>query len=145
MWHQKFYVDINIQKQLIFKWTTGARKNQVLGGFLKDAAADWYEENKGTFGNDFDTGTGTGQVQNFYDMFKAQFANESKVNQWYHELLALRQKNDESVDSYTNKFAKLATRVDLNAAQKKRMYLMGLNPFTLLWYTLKIQLITLMQ
>src|ERR1044072_8597360 len=110
------------------KWTTGERKNQVLGGYLKNAAADWYEENKGIFGNHFETGTGTGGNQNFYDMFKAQFANESKVNQWYHELLALRQKNDESVDSYTTKFAKLATRVDLDAAQKKRMYLMGLNP-----------------
>ena len=65
---------------------------------------------------------------NFVDLFKARFASETRVNQWYHELTTLRQKNDESVDAYTTTFIKLATRVNLtDARQKKRMYLMGLN------------------
>src|SRR5256885_10525734 len=63
---------------------------------------------------------------NFVDLFKARFASETRVNQWYYELTTLRQKNDESVDAYTNTFIKLATRVNLtDTRQKKRMYLMG--------------------
>src|SRR2546423_5462949 len=74
---------------------------------------------------------------NFVDLFKTRFASETRVNQWYYELTTLRQKNDESVDAYTNTFIKLATRVNLtDARQKKRMYLMGLNPaYTTLVYT----------
>src|SRR4051794_8149900 len=65
---------------------------------------------------------------NFVDLFKARFASKTRVNQWYHKLTTLRQKNNESVDAYTNTFIKLATRVNLtDARQKKRMYLMELN------------------
>src|SRR3954470_3060060 len=65
---------------------------------------------------------------NFVDLFKAKFASKTRVNQWYYELTILRQKDDKSVDAYTNTFIKLATRVNLtDARQKKRMYLIGLN------------------
>ena len=60
---------------------------------------------------------------------EVRFANETKKNQWYQELTNLRQATDESIDEYTNKFIKLADRVRINdVAQRKRMYLMGLNP-----------------
>src|SRR5256885_4245545 len=73
---------------------------------------------------------------NFVDLFKARFASKTRVNQWYHKLTTLRQKNDKSVDAYTNTFIKLATRVNLtDTRQKKRMYLMELNPaYTALVY-----------
>ena len=78
-------------------------------------------------GNNFDTGTNGGA--NFTDLFNGRFVSETRKNQWYQELTSLRQKNDESVDSYANKFKKLADRINLqDAAQKKRMFLMGLNP-----------------
>src|SRR3990170_6342330 len=73
--------------------------------------------------------TGTNGEQNFVDLFEARFISETKKNQWYQELTSLRQQTDESVDSYANKFKKLVTRVGLtDDAQKKRMFLMGLNP-----------------
>ena len=73
--------------------------------------------------------TGTNADQNFVDLFKTHFISETKKNQWYQELTSLHQQTDESVDSYANKFKKLVTRIGLtDNAQKKRMFLMGLNP-----------------
>ena len=51
-------------------------------------------------------------------------------------MTTLRQQTDKTIDEYTNKFVKLTQRVGLNDdAQKKRMYLMGINPaYTALVY-----------
>ena len=70
-------------------------------------------------------------------LFKGRFAGETKKNQWYHELNTLRQGGDESVDEYTHKFRTLVDRIELqDAAQKKRLYIMGLLPaYTPLVYT----------
>ena len=44
-------------------------------------------------------------------------------------MTTLRQQTNESVDAYANKFKQLASRINLqDANQKKRMFLMGLNP-----------------
>src|SRR3954454_8242948 len=111
---------------MVNRWTTNQRKCEVIGGFLKGIVAAWFDDNRVTMNNNWVI-TSNGD-NNFVDLFKARFASETRVNQWYHELTTLRQKNDESVDAYTNIFIKLATRVNLtDERQKKRMYLIGLN------------------
>src|SRR5438067_8407158 len=88
-------------------------------------------------GDHWDSGTENNNTDNFTDLFKSRFASETRINQWYHELNSLKQKKSETVDEYTAKFAKLVNRVNLtDVNQKKRMYLMGLNPtYTALVYT----------
>ena len=109
------------------RWTTEARKKAIAGGHMKGAAADWFEGISVTIGDHWNTTTNNGD--NFVDHFRARFINESKKNQWYQELSVLRQQTDESVDSYANKFKKLVNRIGMtDNVQKKRMFLMGLNP-----------------
>src|SRR5947209_808669 len=111
------------------RWSTEARKVQVAGGFMKGIAAEWYDTNKATMNQIWNTGTGTNGNENFEDMFQARFANETKKHQWYQELMQLRQQPGESVDVFTNKFLKLADRVGVtDQGLKLRMYLMGLSP-----------------
>src|SRR5215216_771280 len=94
---------------------------------MKGTAADWFESVSATIADNWNTGTNTGN--NFVDLFKTRFINETKKNQWYQELSVLRQQTDESVDSYANKFKKLVSRIGMtDDVQKKRMFLMGLNP-----------------
>jgi hypothetical protein len=106
---------------------TEVRKKQIVGGYLKDAAAIWFASISGTIGDHWNTGTNTNN--NFEDLFDRQFASDAKKNIWYQRLMNLRQTSDESVDSYAAKFVKLANRVNLtDDIQKKRMFLFGLNP-----------------
>src|SRR5215216_5019047 len=94
---------------------------------MKGTAADWFKSVSATIADNWNTGTNAGN--NFVDLFKARFINETKKNQWYQELAVLRQQTDESVDSYANKFKKLVNRIGItDNVQKKRMFLMGLNP-----------------
>jgi hypothetical protein len=109
------------------RWNDEARKKALAEGHLRGAAADWFDSVTTAMEDHWNTGTNGDQ--NFVDLFKARFISKTKKNQWYQELTSLRQQTDESVDSYTNKFKKLVTRVGLtDDAQKKRMFLMGLNP-----------------
>src|SRR5436305_15201734 len=65
----------------------------------------------------------------FKPLFNAWFVSEMRKNQCYHELITLHQGSEETVDTYANKFIKLAERVGLtDAVQKKRMFLMEFNP-----------------
>src|SRR5437764_10538510 len=82
------------------RWSTEARKVQVAGGFMKGIAAEWYDTNKATMNQIWNTGTGTNGNENFEDMFQARFANETKKHQWYQELMQLRQQPGESVDVF---------------------------------------------
>ena len=94
---------------------------------MKGAAADWFEGISAIIGDNWATTTNGGN--NFVDLFQERFINETKKNQWYQELSVLRQQTDESVDSYANKFKKLVNRIGMtDNVQKKRMFLMGLNP-----------------
>src|SRR2546429_2419964 len=111
---------------MVNRWITDQRKYEVVEGFLKGTATAWFDDNRVTMNNNWVT-TSNGD-NNFVDLFKTRFVSETRVNQWYYKLTTLRQKNDKSVNAYTNTFIKLATRVNLtDARQKKRMYLMGLN------------------
>src|SRR6185369_10738344 len=108
------------------RWTTEARKCQVAAGYLKGAAADWYDGVSIAINGNWDTAN---NGNNFVALFNGRFVNETKKNQWYQELAGLRQLSNESVDSYANKFKKLVTRVGMtDNNQQKRMFLMGLNP-----------------
>jgi hypothetical protein len=109
------------------RWNTKPRKCQVAGGYMKGAVADWFDGIRALINNNWNTGTNAGN--NFYDLFNQQFVNETRKNQWYQELTMLRQKSDESVDTYANKFKKLAARVGMtDVQQQKRMFHMRLNP-----------------
>ena len=109
------------------RWTNEARKKVIAREYLKGAAADWLDSVTGPIGDNWNTGI-NGE-QNIVDLFKTWFISETRKNQWYQKLTSLRQKTDESVDSYANKFKKLVTHVGLtDNAQMKRMFLMGLNP-----------------
>ena len=94
---------------------------------MKGVVADWFDSQSATIANNWNSGTNGGN--NFIDLFKGRFANKTRINQWYYDLVTLRQGTNESVDSYANKFQKLVTRVGLtDAHQQKRMFLMGLLP-----------------
>src|SRR2546421_10735093 len=62
----------------------------------------------------------------------AKFAPEVKKNQWYQELMTLRQRADERVDDFTLRFQRLLRKVNTNNlipdALQVKMYLYGLNP-----------------
>src|SRR5579862_1873388 len=111
-------------------WATEQRKCEIAASFLRGAAADWYQANSAAMNNNWATTTNNGN--NFTDLFKGYFANDTRKNFWYQELLTLRQTSNENVDSYANKFSKLLKKVDptngIPDAQKKRMFLFGLNP-----------------
>jgi hypothetical protein len=94
---------------------------------MKGATAEWFDSIRVAIGEHWNTGANN--QDNFTDHFNARFVTETKKNQWYHELSTLRQGTNETVDAYANKFKKLAARIGLtDDAQKKRMFLMGLNP-----------------
>src|SRR5688572_7415670 len=109
------------------KWDDADRKVALASAHLRGTAADWFDGKKTDIGNNFAAGSNNGN--NFEDLFKRRFASETRKNQWYHELTTLRQGSDETVDSYVNKFTKLAERVGLtDNDQKKRMIVMGFLP-----------------
>jgi hypothetical protein len=111
-------------------WTTAARKKAVVAAYLRGAASDWFDTNSTTMGDNWDSRNNN--TANFTDMFKTYFANDTRKNKWYQELLTLRQGSNEKVDDYATKFQRLLNRVDTGNAipvdQKKRMFLFGLNP-----------------
>ena len=113
-------------------WADEARKVAVAGAYLKDLAADWFVTIKPLIRDAFGTGTAGTQgnnASNFEDQFQLRFADETKRNLWYQQLLRLRQQSNESIDSYANKFNQLSTCVGLaDDSQKRRMFITGLNP-----------------
>ncbi|CAB4405682.1 unnamed protein product [Rhizophagus irregularis] len=111
-------------------WTTPARKLAIAASYLRGAASDWYDNTSATINNNWAIGQNTGN--NFTDLFTGYFANDTRKNKWYQELLTLRQGSNETVDDYAAKFQRLLKRVDTDnnipATQKIRMFLFGLNP-----------------
>ena len=111
-------------------WTTPARKKAVAAAYLRDAASDWFDGNSAAMADHWDAAANGGN--NFTDLFTAYFANDTRKNKWYQELLTMRQANNETVDSYAARFKKVLKRVDpangIPVEQQKRMFLFGLNP-----------------
>src|SRR5438477_10245180 len=70
------------------------RKIPITTGFLKDAALDWYTANTRNIGQWHLNNTNN----NFDDLFIARFSPETKQNQWYYELMTIRQTAGEKVE-----------------------------------------------
>lgn len=118
----------------------------IVPGYLREAAQDWYLSNKGkltrwTDGNIIINLGVDGEEdeveyrEGFETSFLQHFTPEAKQNQWYHELMTIRQFASEKVEDYSRRFRKLLRKV--NAGQLEnvvppvlqvRMYLYGLTP-----------------
>ena len=79
------------------------RKIAIAAGLLRDAAHDWYENDQL---NILQWHT-PNQQGNFDERFIAHFSPETKQNQWYYELMTIRQTSEENVDEYSRRFRKL--------------------------------------
>ncbi|HVI20426.1 MAG TPA: hypothetical protein VM660_00015, partial [Bacillus sp. (in: firmicutes)] len=103
------------------------RRVDIAAGYLRGEAAEWFEGVKTDIGVHWTAGANGGN--NFTDKFNAQFNTDQRKNEWFHELLTLRQNEDETVDTYAAKFIKLAKRAGVtDDGNKKRMFLHGLRP-----------------
>ncbi|CAG8742280.1 17833_t:CDS:2 [Rhizophagus irregularis] len=73
------------------------RKVALAARFLKEAAHDWYEDNKGIINQwhiDYN-------ANNFDIQFIAYFATAARMNQWTRELQNIKQRDNESVKTYS--------------------------------------------
>ncbi|GBB87478.1 hypothetical protein RclHR1_13970001 [Rhizophagus clarus] len=125
-WLERFETAANTNQ-----WT-GNRRVAIAAGYLKDAAHDWFRANGNglTAWND-----NTNQNASFVHQFEAYFSPETKKNQWYYELMTIRQTAEEKVEDYSRRFKKVLRKVNgttdpppVPAALQVRMYLYGLNP-----------------
>ena len=85
------WLDAFVRASMVNRWITDQRKCEVVRGFLKGTVAAWFDDNRVTMNNNWVITSNGGN--NFVDLFKARFASKTRVNQWYHELTTLRQKN----------------------------------------------------
>jgi hypothetical protein len=117
------------------RWTE-ARLVDIAGGLMKGEAAAWYDRRKGRWGNNpsrfshpLNAADGNGNNANFKNDFKEEFINDQRKNDWYDQLMNLKQGSDNTVEEYVAKFIKLIKRCEItDEAQKKRIFLFGLNP-----------------
>ncbi|HVI21398.1 MAG TPA: hypothetical protein VM660_05035, partial [Bacillus sp. (in: firmicutes)] len=119
------------------------RLQSIAPGYFRDAARDWYVANKGDLNRWLDLeeeeGEGDDAVEiitpRFKTLFLKQFTPETKQNQWYHELMTIRQFAEEKVEEYARRFKKLLRKVNggtagavLPPTLQVRMFLYGLSP-----------------
>ena len=104
------------------------RKIALAVGFLKDAARDWYEEDRGNI-HQWNTANAN---DNFVTHFITYFATAARRNQWTRELQNIKQKENESVEDYSRRFKKLLNRATQgdNLAERYQInyYINGLKP-----------------
>ncbi|CAB4434015.1 unnamed protein product [Rhizophagus irregularis] len=105
------------------------RKIALAAGFLKEAACDWYEDNRGTI-NQWHVDN---NANNFDTQFIAYFATAARRNQWTRELQNIKQGDNESVETYSRRFKKLLNKATQGEALAARYqinyYINGLKPF----------------
>jgi hypothetical protein len=82
------------------------RKVEIASGYLKEAASDWYREDSNNI-----TSWGANNNGAFVTRFQAQFSPETKQNQWYYELMTIRQTAEEKVSEYSRHFKKILQKV----------------------------------
>ena len=75
----------------------------LVGAHLKGAAADFYEENRGTFTQ----WTGGVASFNLKKGFIKRFASAATKDTWYADYLNCNQGLTETIEEYTNRFKKL--------------------------------------
>ena len=108
------------------KWADD-RRVKIAAGFLRGEAAEWFDGKRNDIGDHWTANTNGGN--NFTDLYNAQYVTEQRKNEWFYKLMNLRQKDDETVDSFAAKYLKLIKRADItDQAQKKRMFLHGIRP-----------------
>ena len=104
------------------------RKVAIAAGLLRDAAHDWYVNDQ----PNIQQWHVANQQGNFDERFIAHFSPETKQNQWYYELMTIRQTSEENVDEYSRRFRKLLRKVNTQNlvpdALQVRMFLYGLDP-----------------
>ena len=128
------------QAALANQWTRG-RRVEIAPGYLRDAARDWYISNRDglNYWSDWRNEEEENPIYNigFKTRFLEYFTPETKQNQWYHELMTIRQFANEKVDDYSRRFKKLLRKVNFRqeegpeivpAILQVRMYLFGLSP-----------------
>ena len=105
------------------------RKIALAAGFLKEAAQDWYEENRGNI-NQWHINN---NANNFDTRLINYFATAARRNQWTRELQNIKQRDNESVENYSRRFKKLLNKATQGEALAERYqinyYINGLKPF----------------
>src|SRR6266542_3724120 len=95
------------------------RKAKLISKYLKGNAKFWFEdlpETKYWIAENFSEDA-KDATQNFVDQFKAKFVTEEKKQNWYTQLLKLKQKKEESTTTFTNKFMRVYRKLDPNKTQ----------------------------
>src|SRR5581483_6193302 len=126
------WTDLFEQAAAANQWQGDNRKIAICMGYLKGAALNWARAATANNANHRIT-TWSGHAQtSMKPRLIAKFAPEVKKNQWYQELMTLRQRADERVDDFTLRFQRLLRKVNTNNlipdALQVKMYLYGLNP-----------------
>ncbi|GBC36526.2 hypothetical protein GLOIN_2v1777707 [Rhizophagus irregularis DAOM 181602=DAOM 197198] len=105
------------------------RKIALAAGFLKEAARDWYEEDRGNI-NQWHVDN---NANNFDTRFINYFATAARRNQWTRELQNIKQGDNESVENYSRRFKKLLNKATQGEALAARYqinyYINGLKSF----------------
>ncbi|GBC14645.1 ribonuclease H-like domain-containing protein [Rhizophagus irregularis DAOM 181602=DAOM 197198] len=105
------------------------RKIALAAGFLKEAARDWYEENRGNI-NQWHIDD---NADNFDTRLINYFATAARRNQWTRELQNIKQGDNESVKNYSRHFKKLLNKATQGEALAARYqinyYINGLKSF----------------
>jgi len=100
----------------------------LVEAYLKRAAIDFYEENRGIFTQ------WTGRIAsfNFKERLIKKFTSTATKDTWYVDYLNCNQGLTETIEGYTNQFKKLFKQVDPNVttpvANVICQYMVGINP-----------------
>src|SRR5581483_2017279 len=126
------WTDLFEQAAAANQWQGDNRKIAICMGYLKGAALDWARAATANNANQRITTWSRHAQTSMKPRLIAKFAPEVKKNQWYQELMTLRQRADERVDNFILKFQRLLRKVNTNNlipdALQVKMYLYGLNP-----------------
>src|SRR5437764_2451956 len=131
------------QAAMANKWTP-FRCVEIAPGYFKEAARDWYLSHKIDLTHWLEweePGQNDGDPRIPHEGFKTKFFTfftpETKQNQWYHELMTIRQFANEKVDDYSRRFNKLLRKVNFRSENEPeivsdilqvRMFLFELSP-----------------
>jgi len=126
------WTDLFEQAAAANQWQGHDRLIAICMGYLKGAALDWARASVANgAANRITTWSGNANTS-MKERLIEKFAPEVIKNQWYQELMTLRQRPDERVDDFTLKFQRLLRKVNTNNlipdALQVKMYLYGLNP-----------------
>jgi hypothetical protein len=85
------------------------RKIQIVAGYLRDAAFDWYRQASANIQR-YEDGTHNGGNNDFKKLFLEQYSTPTKRNMWTQQLTRMTQGSNETVDDYARRFRSVLTR-----------------------------------